>query len=111
MNNYEYEDDLDILFINNNPNKEATYRSLTIGNIIVDLSQNGSVLSVEIDSASKFFNFPANQLKNLENAKVKVIKFGDYLTLQILVTSKLKEHSFQFAISSEVNESIPVASY
>ncbi len=56
MNNYEYEEDLDILYINNNPNKEKPIGSLVIGNMVIDAGETGRVLGIEIDSASKFLN-------------------------------------------------------
>ena len=60
METYEYEEDLDILYVYNNPNKEKVEDSLVIGNIVIDIEKNGKVLGAEIDCASKLFNFPLN---------------------------------------------------
>ncbi|MAH31559.1 MAG: hypothetical protein CMG78_05810 [Marinobacter sp.] len=112
IKNYEYEDDLDILYINNNPTKQKPISNLVAGNFVIDIGETGKVLGVEIDCASKIFNFPSEQLKNLQTAKVQVMKIGNMLTLGIIITTKMKEHSFQFAIQQESNQTnkIPIAS-
>ncbi|MBS3074491.1 DUF2283 domain-containing protein [Candidatus Pacearchaeota archaeon] len=95
---YEYEEDLDILYISNNPEKERAAENLVIGNIVVDISDSGKVLGVEIDSASRFLNFPANQLKNLKNSKIEVMRAGNMLALAVVLATPLKEHTLQFAV-------------
>ena len=57
MKNYEYENDLDILYINNNSEKEKIVGNLTLGNIVIDIGETGKVFGIEIDCASKLFNF------------------------------------------------------
>ncbi len=56
--NYEYEEDLDILYVNNNLNKEKVIDNLVFGNIVIDFGEDGKVLGIEIDCASRLFNFP-----------------------------------------------------
>jgi len=53
MKNYEYEEDLDILYINNNFKKEKVIGNLVFGNIVIDIGESGKVLGIEIDCASK----------------------------------------------------------
>lgn len=107
---YEYEEDLDILYVNNNPLKEKTIGTLVIGNIVVDVGENGKVLGVEIDCASRLFNFPPDQLKDLKVAKVRIMKMGSMLSLGIALATEMKEHSFQFTIPQmeKQSEIIPV---
>ncbi|OIO41313.1 hypothetical protein COU56_02665 [Candidatus Pacearchaeota archaeon CG10_big_fil_rev_8_21_14_0_10_31_9] len=104
MKNYEYEEDLDILYINNNFNKEKSIGNLIWGNIIIDIGENGKVLGLEIDCASKLFNFPCPQLKDLKVAKIQVMKVGNMLTLSVILATHIKEHTFQFAIPQETNK-------
>ena len=62
MDKYEYEEDLDILYINNNLQKEKVLGNLVFGNIVIDIGENGKVLGIEIDCASKLFNLKPEQL-------------------------------------------------
>lgn len=107
MDNYEYEEDLDILYINNNLEKEKTIGNLVFGNIVVDVGENGKVLGIEVDCASRLFNFPAEQLNNLKLAKIQIMKIGNMLTLGIVLGTAIKEHTFQFAVSQETSK-IPI---
>lgn len=108
MKNYEYEENLDILYINNNFEKEKVVGSLVFGNIVIDLGENEKVLGIEIDCASKLFNFPSEQLNNLKLAKIQVMKIGDILTLGIALATAIKEHTFQFAITQKTSR-VPIA--
>jgi len=101
MENYEYEEDLDILYISNNQAKENPVGNLVFGNIVIDIGEEGKVLGIEIDCASKFFNFPAEQLKELQVAKIQVIKVGNMITLGVVIATQTKEHSFQFVVPQE----------
>jgi len=101
MKNYEYEEDLDILYINNNSEAEKVVGNLVFENIVIDVGETGKVLGVEIDCASKLFNFPSQQLSNLRLAKIQVMKLGNMLTLGIALATPIKEHTFQFAIPQE----------
>ena len=109
--NFEYEEDLDILYVNNNPDKEKVAGNLVFGNLVIDVGEEGKVLGIEIDCASKLFNFPSEQLKELETAKVQIMKIGSMLTLGIATATPIKEHSFQFTISKEINQDnkIPIS--
>ena len=104
MKNYEYEEDLDILYINNNPEKEKAVGNMVFGNIVIDVGESGKVLGIEIDCASKLFNFPSEQLNNLKLAKIQVMRIGNMLTLGVALATQLKEHTFQFAIPQETNK-------
>ena len=108
MKNYEYEEDLDILYINNNFEKEKVVGNLVFGNIVIDIGENGKVLGIEIDCASKLFNFPSEQLNNLKLAKIQVMKVGNMLTLGIALATPMKEHTFQFVIPQETIR-VPIA--
>ncbi len=107
MENYDYEEDLDILYINNNFEKEKVIGNLVFGNIVIDVGESGKVLGIEIDCASKLFNFPPEHLNNLKLAKIQVMKMGNILTLGIALATQIKEHTFQFAISQETNN-VPI---
>ncbi len=110
MKNYEYEEDLDILYINNNFEREKVITNLTFGNLVIDVGESGKVLGVEIDCASKLFNFPSEQLKNLKLAEIRIMKIGNMLTLTIALATPIKEHTFQFVIQEET-KNIPIAGY
>lgn len=90
MKNYEYEENLDILYINNNFEKEKVVGSLVFGNIVIDIGENEKVLGIEIDCASKLFNFPSEQLNNLKISKLPPFHRHYVLCLNI---SNLKQKS------------------
>jgi len=56
MEKYSYEEDLDILYIYNNPENEKVAGDLVFGNLVLDIAENGKVLGVEIDCASRYLN-------------------------------------------------------
>jgi hypothetical protein len=74
----------------------------------VDIGESGKVLGIEIDCASKLFNFPAEQLNSLNLAKVQVMRVGNMVTLGIALATSIKEHTFQFVIPQETNR-VPIA--
>ncbi|MAH07722.1 hypothetical protein CMI38_05750 [Candidatus Pacearchaeota archaeon] len=98
---YEYHEDLDILYVFNNPNNEVPKYNLVKGNIVIDFGENGGVLGVEIDCPSKFFNLSGEQLLDLKGAKVEVMKSGEMLSVGVFLFSESKEHRFQFEMPSE----------
>jgi|SRR3989338_4075916 len=107
---YEYESDLDILYIDNNPNREKVDGSLAFGNIVIDLGFDGKVLGVEVDCASRFFKLSEEQLSNLKVANVQVMKVGNMITLGIAIATDVKEYVFQFTVPQEASQ-IPIAAY
>ncbi|MFA6022497.1 MAG: DUF2283 domain-containing protein [Candidatus Pacearchaeota archaeon] len=107
MKNYEYEEDLDILYIKNNFNNEKVVGNLVFGSMIIDIGESGKVLGIEIDCASKLFSFPAEQLNKLEIAKIQVMRVGNMLTLGIVLATQIKEHTFQFVIPQETSN-VPI---
>ena len=106
MKNHSYEEDLDILYIYNNPKDEKVSGNLILGNMILDVGENGKVLGIEIDCASKFFRFPSEQIKELQIAKIEVTKFSNMITLGLILSTKIKEYHFQFAVPQKNNAPI-----
>lgn len=102
-NNYDYEEDLDILYVYNNPLKEKVIGNLVFGNIVVDVGGDGKVLGVEIDCASKLFNTSSENLKDLQIAEIRVVKLGDMVTFGIYLATKIQKYTFQFAIPNNTD--------
>jgi uncharacterized protein YuzE len=94
--NYEYHEDLDILYVFNNPNNEKSSYNLVRGNIVIDFSQNGEVIGVEIDCPSRFFDLSYEQLLNLKEARIQLINSGDMSSIGVFLSTESKEHRFQF---------------
>ncbi len=109
-NSYEYEDDLDILYVNNNPTKEKVEGSMIFGNVVADIGFDGKVLGVEIDSASNFLKISPAILNNLNVAEVRVMHLGSMVSFGIVIKTPLKEHVFQFAVPED-HKKVPVISY
>jgi len=107
-NEYDYEDDLDILYVYNNPAGEVVVSNLSFGTIVIDIGQSGRVLGVEIDCASKIFKLPIEQLKNLKVAKVEVMKVGNMITFGVALSTAIKEYNFQFAVPQQIDR-LPMA--
>lgn len=96
--NYEYEEDLDILYVSNNPYHEKPKYDLVKENIVIGVGENGKILGVEIDCASRFFDISYDQFEKLKEAKIKIIKSGEMIILGIFLSTESKEHRFQFEI-------------
>ena len=107
MRDYDYEEDLDILYINNNREREKIEGSLIFGNVVIDVGFDGKVLGAEIDCASKFFNLDENQLKGLMVTKVNIMRLGNITTMGIMIATRAKEYVFQFVVPRERNN-VPV---
>jgi len=101
MKNYSYEKDLDTLYIYNNSEKENVVGNIVFGNFILDIGENGKVLGIEIDCASKFFKTTPESLNDIKTASVEVIKFGNIVTLGLVLSTKIKEYYFQFALPKQ----------
>ncbi len=82
---YEYDNDLDILYIYNNPKNDKPEYNLTIGTMVIDVGMNGKVLGVEVDCASKIFPEIANYLNDLSIARIVIRKTGNATTFGILL--------------------------
>lgn len=106
---YEYEDDLDILYVNNNPGKEKVEGSMVFGDVVVDIGYDGKILGVEVDSPSRLFKISPEQLNSLESAEVRVMHLGNMVTFGIIIKTPLKEHVFQLAVP-ENHQRVPVIS-
>jgi len=85
--NYEYEEDLDILYVHNNPSREKPIGNLVFGNILVDVGESGKVLGIEIDCPTLFFNIPTEQLENLRDAKILLKKLTKKITRIVSLTN------------------------
>ncbi len=103
MEKYVYADDLDILYVNNNPFNEKSIGNLNEGNLIIDVGNSGRVLGVEIDCASKFFNLSKEQIQNLD-VKIKTIKTGTSIILALMIACGNKERIYY--ISTNMNKSL-----
>ncbi len=100
-NNHEYEPDLDILYIHNNPNNEKVKGTLPFGNLVFDVAASGTIIGAEIDCASKFFKLTPEKLAKLKTAALTTITNNNMLTLCISLETETKEHTFQIAIPRE----------
>ena len=107
---YEYEEDLDILYISNNPERKKVDGSLAFGNVIIDVGTDGKVLGVEIDCASKFFGLNENMLNNLRFAKINIARFGNLTTLGIAIAVQAKEYTIQFVVPEDRHK-VPIVTY
>jgi len=104
MKKYEYDEDLDIIYVNNNFDEEKVLGNLVFGNVVIDIGNDGKVLGVEIDCASKVFNMPEKELKDLKVAEIKIMKFGDWITFGVVIGTTCKtQHTFQMNLSKECN--------
>lgn len=101
MGKYSYEEDLDILYIYNNPENQKVAGNLVLGNFVLDLAKNGKVLGIEIDCASKIFKTTPENLSKLNNASIETIKFGNMVALGLILSTAIKEYSFQFAFPTQ----------
>jgi len=86
--NFEYESENDVLYIysNNYPVKVAG--SLHIGNIVVDLSSEGTVLGLQIDNASEYLGIPTEELtNNISSSKIITLVRGNAITILYKILS------------------------
>lgn len=97
--NFEYEPDLDILYISRKT-AENTAGSLVLDNLVFDVSNNGEITGVEIDCASKVFNLTSDQLQNLNVAELKVVPTKTMLKMCISLAAASKEQICQIMIPS-----------
>lgn len=99
---YEYEEDLDLLYIKNYDEDKKVFTNLVIGNMVIDIAKNGKILGIEIDCASKFFKLTPEQLKSLTIAKITVLKSINMLCLGIVIGIEPNiEKTFSFIVSPE----------
>ena len=101
---YEYADDVDVLYIDNNPERKKPKWNLPIGNMVIDVASNGKVLGIEIYSASKFLNFSPEHLNNLKIAEVRVMKMRNLITFGIFIGTATEKCNFQLGITKDENK-------
>ena len=106
---YDYEEDLDVLYIYNNPSNKMVEGNLVLENMVLDIGREGEILGAEIDCASKFLNLPLDYLKNLKTAQIKIIKFRNMIKFEVnLVNNAGNSASFQFVNLKNAGK-IPIA--
>ena len=101
--NYDYAEDVDVLYIDNNLEMKKPKWNLPIGNFVIDVASNGKVLGVEVYNASKLLGFSPNLLKNLKVAEIKVMKMGDIASFGIFIGTSEQISNFQIAVTKEEN--------
>ena len=68
--NFEYHNDIDLLYISNNLDNLEHIGNLVMGNLVIDIAKNGKIIGIEISNASKIFSLKIEQLKNLNQARI-----------------------------------------
>ncbi len=96
--NFEYDSDVDSLYIYNSDGSESIKGSIVVNSLIFDIGVTGKALGVEIENASEFLNIPKIALNQIKDAKLKVITKGNILYLCFLVDSGMKIYNFNYMI-------------
>ena len=102
--NYDYAEDVDVLYIDNNLEKIKPKWNLPIGNFVVDVASNGKVLGLEVYNASKLLGLSPDLLKNLKVAEIKVMKMGNMVTYGIFVGTSEQKSSLQIVLTKDESD-------
>ena len=79
----EYDSSVDSLHIHQNDQK--ILGSLVIDNFVIDISQSGDVIGLEIEDASKLFGMKQEMFENLKDAKMEVINKKNSLLIRFIL--------------------------
>lgn len=93
IKNFDYDENSDSLIITKKQDNEKVHGSAEIGNLILDFTSDGKIISIEVQSISKFLemmNINPEMLNELTEADLTVQKQKDAVLLfAVLKTPKL----------------------
>ena len=72
MKNVEYNAEIDSLSMYKE-GKRDVFGSVTIGNFIIDVDNQGKIISLEIDNASEILGITQKKLQEIEDAKINIV--------------------------------------
>ena len=96
--NFEYDSELDALYIYNSLDNEEIMGSIPFGSLVFDISKSGKLVGLEIDNASVFLKIGKEQLSKINSTSLFIRKQGDMLMLGYAVILDKKEYNFAYAI-------------
>lgn len=99
--NFEYDKEIDSLYIYNNDQSEEIIGSIPIGNLIFDIGTSGRLVGLEIDNASSFLNIDPKLLMNIKTAKIWVKKQGNILSLGFSIMAAKETLNYAYMISKD----------
>jgi len=92
--NFDYDDLTDSLFISRKEDGERVQGSAEIGNLIIDFTNKGKIINVEISGISKFLEkmkIKSEILEELESAKLTLEQQGNAVAIWIFLQPKMQE--------------------
>lgn len=100
---WKYDFETDIIFFRDKSLKYHT--SIDLGDLIVDLAEDGTPIGVELLDASKHFNVSKMVLKNVENLKADIFVSETEIKVTLKAFVKLRNATVEkVSVSSGVND-------
>lgn len=100
---FDYDFENDSLLFNNQSIKYDS--SIDLGDIILDIGENGTPVGAEILHASKLFNVPKSALKDYIKFKAAISISKDTIEINFALTTLLRNHiTERTAISHGIND-------
>lgn len=97
--NFEYMEEEDSLYIyGKNAENEGVAGSIVVDNLILDISNEGNFVGLEIDNVSKVFNIPMNRLTEIESAQLNSYVSGNVIVLAFSIKLEGKEYNFSYMV-------------
>lgn len=79
--------------------------SIDLGNIILDIGEDGSPVGFEILHASKLFNLPKSAIKNFQNFKAEISISEKMIEIKFTISIILRNHKTErIAASQGIND-------
>ena len=98
-NNNFYDEKNDILSLHNGFSNNDIFKSnIEAGNIILDLSDKGNIVGIEIMEASDLFDI--SELKNISEMKFEANKNNKWINVNIIIDNFNKK---SITVPSEIN--------
>lgn len=99
--NFEYDSDVDSLHIYSE-NSQEIIGSIDVGDLIFDISSDGSIVGLEIDNASlKFNTIPEVLSSELKQARIYTLRQKNMLLMGFFVLIGQKEYNQSFIVPKE----------
>ena len=98
--NFEYNSDLDSLYIYSGINEEVL-GVINVGNLIFDVGISGKLVGLEIESASKVFNVAQKLFQLIKDCKLFVKKQGNIVFLGFAFNIGKQTFNYNYMVTKD----------
>lgn len=96
--NFEYDREIDSLCIYDNFDSKKIEGCLVLDNLIFDIAEDGEVIGLEVDNASRFLKIKPESLLKIKQAEIRIKGENDSVFLGFMIKVNNEKHNFSYIL-------------